>query len=486
MKHIKKEIIFLVIVFLLGMFVRLYRFNNPVADWHSWRQADTAAVTWNFVHTKFDILHPIYFDISNVQSGRDNPLGLRYVEFPLYNSVVASLYLVFHGLSLEGWGRVVSIFSSLAGSLFLFLLLRRRAGKVVAWFALICSLFLPYNIYYGRTILPDTSMIATMLGGFFFLDKWLDGFRQKAAKPKVIFLVLASAFLAASLLLKLYTIFYFLALFVLVYSVLKNDMFKRKDLWAGFILTVLPITLWRIFILSHPEGIPASSWLLNGNHIRFKPSFFRWIFYERLTRLISGYANVLLILLGSFAMWKDKKNFLFFSSFVFSALLYVFVIATGNVQHDYYQIVIMPAIAVLIGYGASWLIGFIRRFASVLVAYGVVILILVSGFWLSWLQVRDYFNINNIAIVHAGLAIRKVTPSTAKLLAPYGGDTTLLYYTKRKGWPSFEHDLPVLINMGADYLVLVNPKASDYLIEKQYKLVSSSKDYLLFDLHQKL
>jgi len=100
--------------------------------------------------------------------------------------------------------------------------------------------------------------------------------------------------------------------------------------------------------------------------------------------------------------------------------------------------------------------------------------------------VREYFNINNQAIVNAGIAIRKITPEDAKILAPYGGDTTLLYYTKRKGWPSFEHNLSTLISMGADYLVFVNPKQSDYLMAKQYKMVASSKDYLLFDLHKKL
>lgn len=485
MKYIKKEVIFLLFVFLLGFLVRLYRFNNPVADWHSWRQADTAAVTWNFVHTKFDVLHPIYFDISNVQSGKDNPEGYRYVEFPLYNAVTAGLYMLFHGLSLEGWGRIVSIVSSLVGSLFLFLFVTRRAGKIVGWFTLLSSLFLPFNIYYGRTILPDTSMMATMLGGFFFLDKWLDGFREKVQKPKVQFLVLASLLLAISLLLKLYTIFYFFALMVLVYSVLGKAMVKHKDLWIAFICTLLPIILWRIFMLMYPEGIPANSWLLNGNHIRFKPSFFRWIFYERITKLISGYTNALFVFLGTIGIWQDKENRWVFSSFVISALLYVCVIATGNVQHDYYQIVIMPAVAVLIGFGAKWLIDLLRRRIPVAAAYIFVAFIAISGFWLSWLQVRDYFNINNIAIVHAGQAIRKLTPPTAKLLAPYGGDTTLLYYTKRKGWPSFEHDLSVLINMGADYLVLVNPKQSDYTLAKQYALVSSSKDYLLFDLHKK-
>ena len=51
---------FLVLIFLLGFVVRLYKFNGPVADWHSWRQADTSSVSRNFVNKGFDILHPTF------------------------------------------------------------------------------------------------------------------------------------------------------------------------------------------------------------------------------------------------------------------------------------------------------------------------------------------------------------------------------------------------------------------------------------------
>src|SRR5260221_3808225 len=142
----KISLLFLGAILLLGVFVRLYRFDNPIADWHSWRQADTSAVSWNFVHNGFDIFHPRFFDISNVASGFDNPHGYRFVEFPLYNIAQGGLYMFSHIFTLEEWGRLITIFSSIAGSAFLFLLTRRRANAQVAWFVLLFSLFLPYNI----------------------------------------------------------------------------------------------------------------------------------------------------------------------------------------------------------------------------------------------------------------------------------------------------------------------------------------------------
>ena len=43
----RNKILF-VIILLLGFGVRLYKITSPIADWHSWRQADTASVTRNF------------------------------------------------------------------------------------------------------------------------------------------------------------------------------------------------------------------------------------------------------------------------------------------------------------------------------------------------------------------------------------------------------------------------------------------------------
>src|SRR5690348_15355906 len=95
----------LVGVALIAIVVRLYHITYPIADWHSWRQADTAAVARNFLHFGIDPLHPIYDDLSNIQSGKDNPQGWRMVEFPLYQVAGAGLKTVFRRISLEVWLR---------------------------------------------------------------------------------------------------------------------------------------------------------------------------------------------------------------------------------------------------------------------------------------------------------------------------------------------------------------------------------------------
>ena len=482
----KKEIILLLIFLLLGFIFRLYRFSNPIADWFSWRQADTSAVSRNFVKNGFDILHPTYDDISNVQSGFDNPKGYRFVEFPIYNIFQAGLYKSVGVFSLEEWGRLVTIIFSLSGSAALFFLLLRRAKKEIAFFVLFFSLFLPYNIYYGRTILPDTAMVSTFLIGLYFLDIWLDKFRKKQNKQYWYFLILSLIFIASSFLLKIYTVFYSLTLIALVFSVLKFKMLRRWELWLYSIFALIPLVAWRLYIQHYPEGIPVSAWLFNGNGIRFRPAFFRWIFYERITKLIAGYFGIIPLLLGIKKTVEEKSEKLFLLSFGFSALLYVTVIATGNVQHEYYQIVIMPVIALYMGFGATYILGFLKRYVANQVALSIVFILIGLSLFFSWQQVKDYFNINNISVVIAGKAVDDLTPKNSKIVAPYNGDTTLLYYTNRKGWPSFEKPLPELVEMGADYLVLVNPQPKDFDIGKIYKISSATPDYILFDLHKKI
>src|ERR1051326_9616750 len=98
MKFFKKSELFILFLILVGGFiVRLYRFNGPVADWHSWRQADTSAVSRNVVNEGFNLLYPKFDDLSNVPSGiYDNPNGYRFVEFPMYNVFQAGLFVLFH------------------------------------------------------------------------------------------------------------------------------------------------------------------------------------------------------------------------------------------------------------------------------------------------------------------------------------------------------------------------------------------------------
>ncbi len=54
--------IILTCIAVLSFILRLYHITYPIADWFSWRQADTAAVARNYVKNGIDPLRPRYDD----------------------------------------------------------------------------------------------------------------------------------------------------------------------------------------------------------------------------------------------------------------------------------------------------------------------------------------------------------------------------------------------------------------------------------------
>jgi len=474
------EIGFLILIFILGFAVRLYRFNGPVADWHSWRQADTSSVSRNFVSKGFDVLHPTYQDLSNVPSGLENPNGYRFVEFPIYNVLQAGGYEIFPKLTLEEWGRLVTILASLLASLFLYLIVKKRFGVLPGFLSLIFFIFLPFNIYYGRTILPDPSMVAASLGGIYFFYLWIE--KEKISIFSFKFLM-SLLFTALAFLLKPYALFFTLPMIYLVFEKFGFGFWKKYQLWLFAIITLIPLIFWREWMTQYPAGIPVSSWLFNAGNIRFKPAYFYWIFADRIGRLISGYWGVVFIMLA-FLKKYSRKDFLFLLSFIVASLLYITVIARGNVQHDYYQILIIPSLAMLMGLGASALLKPFENYNKI-AAFLVFVVCFGFAMFFGWYFIRDYFNINNPSIVIAGQAVDKLTPKDAKVIANYNGDTSFLYQTKRSGWASYEKPLPEMVQMGADYLVIANPVASDLNFGKTYKIVARTSQYIIFNLRQK-
>ncbi len=478
-KSKKVKIVLVLVLFLLGFLVRLYGFNNPIADWHAWRQADTSSVSRDFLTNGFDVLHPTYHDLSNVPSGLDNPNGYRFVEFPIYNLLQAGFFSLFGVFTLEQWGRLISIFASLISVLFLYLILKKRFGFLTGFLAALFFLLLPFSIYYSRVILPEPLMVTSSLGGIYFFDKAL-------IKKNLINIhfFLSLIFTAFAFLLKPYALFFVLPIIYLAFEKYKLLMFKKWQFWLYLILSLIPLILWRNWMSQFPEGIPATAWLFNADNIRFKGSFFYWLFAQRIGKLILGFWGVGLFVLGFIAKQK-KENLLFTFSFILSSLIYLFVIARGNVQHDYYQILIIPSIAIYLSLGASFLLTS-KNLINKMSSYIIFFVLIIFTFFFSWYFVRDYYNINNHSIITAGWEIDKLVPKEAKIIANYNGDTSFLYQTKRKGWASFQKSLVEMREMGADYLALINPTDKDLEIGKEYKIIKANKDYVLFNLNESL
>jgi len=474
------EYFLLSVIFILGLLVRLYKINNPVADWHSWRQADTASVTRTYIQDGINLLLPRYDDISSVQTGYFNPNGYRMVEFPIYNAINAVLAVRFQSIPQEIWGRLLTIAFALTTSFFLYLIGKKLMGKWGGILSAFFYLFIPYNIYFTRVILPDP--MGVMFG---VISIW--AFMMFTEKDKNLFLIISGIFFGLAMLIKPYLGFY---LFPIVYLAIKRfglkEILKNKKIWlkrSVFIfLAIIPFALWRAWESKFPEGIPFYLWAFNGNLIRFKPSWWYWIFGERLGQLILGSLGVIPFVFG--VLNTKVKNFLV-HAFLAGALFYVIVVADANVMHDYYQILIIPAIALALASGTIYL--WTQTNFNKILARIILVISLGVMFITGWNQIVGDYQINHPEIIEAGREVDKITPKNALVIAPYNGDTSFLYQTNRWGWPVIDDSIDNMIKQGADYYVSVDLGSADTkMIASRFTTVERTNDYIIINLTKPL
>lgn len=491
---LKIDFLILGIILLLAFILRLYKINIPLADLHSWRQADTAAVARNFVKDGIDLLHPRFDDLSPNQSafGLENPKGWRMVEFPIYNAIFAYLYKNFPQLSLIVWGRLTSIFFSLILIFIIYYLVLKEVSRVAAIFSAFTYSVFPFFVFFSRVILPETTALSFSFLSILFLYltfKQENIIEKKRVKKGIkinyflYFLAILSA--SCSLLIKPTVIFYLLPQLVIFISFFQTKTFKKPIFYFYFIIVFLPFFLWRQYIKNYPEGIPPSDWLFTSvntaeglKNIFFKPAFFRWIFFERINNLILGGYLTFFVLLG---ILTKKENFLI-PSIILSAFLYLFTFQGGNVQHEYYQTIILPAVAIAVGLGVETLLNKKDVFISPLITIPVTLVIFALSFFFSYYKVKDFYyyppELPQIASI-----VNELTNPEDKIITDRSGDTTLLFLSERKGAPSIYKDPLELKKIGYRYLVTTNKETIEKLkSEKKFQIIFENNYFALFKL----
>jgi len=470
----KKLDIFLVsIILLLGLVLRLYKIGSPLADFHSWRQVDTAAVARNFAEKGFDMLKPRYDDLSNVQSGLDNPEGYRMVELPVYNAIFAFLFKTMPFFTLEVWGRLTSIFFSLAVILLIYYFLLKETGRVAAFFAGLIYAVFPYFVFFSRVVLPETTALGFSFISIFFLYL---GFSP-------VLYIFSLLFFSLSLLVKPTAVFFALPLVYLFYRKYKIRIMKNVFFYLFFILAAAPLFFWRAYIKSFPEGIPASEWLITSvnttgalQKIFFRPAFFRWIFFERINNLILGGWTTVFLAVG--ILTSHKKGFLL--SFLAAAFGYVFVFQGGNVQHEYYQTLILPALAMFSGVGISHLVKDKKNFSQLMVLAGIPAILALSWFF-SYYRVRGFYDYS-YDLIQTAKIINSFTSPDDLVVTDTTGDTTLLYLSNRRGAPSVYRDPVTLKNLGYKVISTNSTDLVKQLENQGFKMIFSNEKLYIFKL----
>ncbi len=476
-KYSKNSKVQLAVIILLGFIFRLYRIGNPLLDWHAFRQADTASVTQRYVDEGIDLLRPKYHDLSNIQSGLENPEGYRMVEFPLINGLIASIIRVLPLADLELTSRFFSILASVGTMIFLYKFIKQLSNHTNAVISVAFFSFLPFSIYYSRVVLPEPYLLLFSTASLSFFIAYLKTEKMKNWWFSLIFLIL-------SFLLKPFVAF-FAPVYLTLILVFNKNILKKISTYLFPILAIIPFFLWRRWISNFPEGIPANDWLFNSDGIRLRPAWFRWIFWERLTVLIGGFVAPIF---AFFNIKKINRDFYILASWWFGFLVYLILIATGNVRHDYYQVIMIPCISYTFARGLllmnKYLDSFIKRKKikhSKEISLALCSLLFLLTVMISWQKVKGYFNINNWEYQKAGEEVNQLLPKEAIVIAPANGDTLFLFQTKRSGWP-IGYYIPEKIEAGATHYISTNSNKETNELESKYHTIKKTSEYVLLDL----
>jgi 4-amino-4-deoxy-L-arabinose transferase-like glycosyltransferase len=390
----------------------------------------------------------------------------------MLSALHATLYTHFPSVGLVEWGRILSIVASAVSVLFLYLIMRQVSSRLAASVTALVYAAVPYNLFYGRVVLPEPWLVATsLISLYFFILYWNTG-KFSRWLVSLLALTLSNLLKPTALIILVPMAFYGLAN--------RRSLKFYVSSFVLAVLSVLPVGWWRIWMKQFPSGIPASSWLFNGNGIRFKGAWFHWLFGDRMGRLILGYWGLIPFGIGLTALGKRKNETMIVSGMVLGAFAYMAIIATGNVQHDYYQIQIIPALAMTVGIGFDYAVSLKKSLAK-MIMFTFMSAILALSASLAWYEVRGYFNINVPAIVAAGREIDKITPADAKVIAPYQGDTAFLFQTNRTGWP-IGSNIELDIKAGATYYVTTTRDKEYEELKAKYTLVEETGEYSIIKL----
>jgi 4-amino-4-deoxy-L-arabinose transferase-like glycosyltransferase len=447
-----KKRYWIILILLLGLFLRLIHITFPVGGFAGWRQADTAAMAHNFYTNGFDILQP------QIDWG-GNSNGYVETEFPLYSFLVALCYKLFSPDDL--WGRLLSVIFSLGAIYGLYLLVRKCIDEDTAlWSALVYAI-IPLNVFYGRALMPEPMMLMCSIWGIYFFSVWI-------SNGKLVVLVLSAMSLALAALLKIPALYLGIPLLFLVWRKFGITFLRNPWLWIFAFLILAPVTLWyyhahQTFLQS---GLTFGIWDYGtgkwGNFsllLSFK--FYNDVLFKSIAERHLTYPGFFLFLIGLFVprSRNDEKLFLWW---LVGLGVYLIIVARGNQAHEYYQLPFSIPACVYIGKTLREVMApasfrFYRRNRRIVLA--CILASMVALPLLSILRIQSFMEGERLngSLFQLGNGVMQETATDRRIVTVDGGDPVILYQCHRKGWHASPDDItPALLEslhfQGASYV----------------------------------
>lgn len=412
---------------LLSLAMHLHIIPLEIRGVHAWRQAETTANIVNFAEDDFNILNP---HVNSLEWEG----GLKRMEFPLMQWVMAGFYKVFgpHIAIVRLLSLLISLFSvwgmfRLGQHLF-----RDNFGAtVLAW----CMAWSPAFFYYAVNPLPDNfSMMCGIWGWAFFL-RW---YRQK----KSLDLWWSALFLMLSALTKLpFILFYGIPLSYAFWDTLKTrfrSLVPNLKLVLPAVLSLAAPAAWYLTVIPTWTGNGVVGGILHASADEAAEiwTIFTMNIVSTLPELLLNYGAVIFFLWGIALFfyaraWKSALTPAFLTLAAGVMAYYLFEINMISTVHDYYLFPFLPGLFLFVAYGADCMSRMPQKGLRILTLVALLVLPLLAG-----LRAYPRWKTHVSEELFTQRAeLREAVPESAKVLV--GDDLSphiYLYHLHKKGW----------------------------------------------------
>ena len=420
------------------------------------------------------------------------------MEFP-FVPYIASFGYFFFGVNVYTV-RLISLIAFLCIILLEFKLVKKELGQMTAIIAALLSGLLPLNSFFFNFLFSEPVMIGASLFAIYYFSTWM-------STLKIRHFILAILGFTLAILLKLEPLYLSLIFFGLFFYKYGFNYVKYKNLiFFGLISIILPIAWYSYAYYLTYHSIDVFG-IFKG-HDKFQTlgmlSHKTWylLMMENLLNLAGGKLGALLAILGFISLSLVRKGLLFFL-YLAAILFYFIVVAEGNIDGPYRQLVIIPSLSCFIAVGVLTLLyplSLIKKFPKL---NQPAFFLIFSMFIVLFIQFR-HNNFNKLTSTEpahpnewelSGI-IKKYSNENSKLvtLGSYsihkgGNDLSpvFYYYSGLQGWTLQKNDwnqttLETLKNKGADLVVGYNlsrePELQNFVskIEGLYPVLYQNKE----------
>jgi 4-amino-4-deoxy-L-arabinose transferase-like glycosyltransferase len=339
-------ILAILVIFAVGVGIRLINLTNPPLDFHAWRQLRSAAIARSFFYQMMPSADPVVRQKA-IDIGNNNP----YMEPTVLERMVAITYRMV-GHEYLWIARLYSIAFWMIGGIGLFLLSRNITSFDGAILAETVYLLIPFGVFASRSFQPDPLMVMWIIWAAYSLYKWSETKSWRWA-------ILAAVISGIAVFIKIFAVFPIAAMAIgLSLSAWPiRKLIKQPQVWVTAAIMIVIPGIYYLVIMGQAGPQYVNDWVLNFSGLLSKG----W-FYKRWLDMLHNLVDLTLILFAAISvlLLSGRARVLVIGLWTGYVLIGLSV-PSLIISHTYYNLFIVPVAAISLSPLGQLIMGQIAR-----------------------------------------------------------------------------------------------------------------------------